>query len=275
MLTKALDTILFRSGMKRNIVLSINKIGQMMSSKDSVVRDNLESDSQSSSASSTSSNDNQRQRNRNDNLVVCVEGNIGCGKTTLLEYFKTASGCEILAEPVEKWRNVKGFNALELMYQDPVRWGMALQTHVQLTMLQNHSKPMTEPVKLMERSIFSAKYCFTDNLFHSGKMPAIEHAILTEWFDWIIQSQNIKVDLFVYLRTDPELLYSRIKQRCRPEEEGIPLDYLRTLHQLHEEWLIHKKSPCPAEVLVIDANSSLEEMQIAYEFHKSKILQRN
>jgi len=204
-----------------------------------------------------------------------VEGNIGCGKTTLLNYFNGISGCEVIAEPVEKWRNIEGYNALGLMYSDPCRWSMAFQTYVQLTMLQNHTRPCDQHVKMMERSIYSAKYCFTDNLFQSGKLPPLEHIILTEWFDWIISSQNIQVDLFVYLRTDPKVLYTRIKERCRHEEEGIPYEYLNSLHNLYEDWLVHKKTPCAAEVLIIDANASVEEMESSYEFHKNKILNRD
>ncbi|RUS88106.1 hypothetical protein EGW08_004159, partial [Elysia chlorotica] len=97
--------------------------------------------------------------------VVCIEGNIGCGKTTLLNYFERFQNCEVVAEPVEKWRNVEGYNALGLMYTDPERWGMALQTYIQLTMLQIHNQQQEKDVRLMERSIYSAKYCFTDNLF--------------------------------------------------------------------------------------------------------------
>ncbi|GFO02737.1 thymidine kinase 2, mitochondrial [Plakobranchus ocellatus] len=204
--------------------------------------------------------------------VVCVEGNIGCGKTSLLNYFEEFRNCEVLPEPVEKWQDVEGYNALGLMYKDPERWSMALQTYIQLTMLQNHIKLQEQNVRLMERSIYSAKYCFTDNLFESGKMPGIEHVILSKWFDWILRTQNIKVDLFVYLRTDPKLLHKRIMTRCRKEEEGISVDLLMALHEKYEDWFIHKKHPCPAEVLVIDANHSLEEMKLSYETHKNKIM---
>lgn len=203
---------------------------------------------------------------------VCVEGNIGCGKTTLLNYFEGLQNCEVVAEPVEKWQNIEGYNALGLMYKDPERWGMALQTYIQLTMLQIHSQKQAKDVRLMERSIYSAKYCFTDNLYESGKMPGIEHVILTKWFEWILATQDIKVDLIVYLRTDPEVLHHRILKRCRKEEEGIPVVLLKALHQKYEDWLIHKKHPCPADVLVIDANHTLEEMEECYETYKSKIL---
>ena len=90
-------------------------------------------------------------------FTVVVEGNIGSGKTTFLEHFKKFSDeVEILAEPVEKWRNAKGHNLLQMMYENPsrlnkifgkkkysteysARWSLTFQTYVQLTMLQNHT----------------------------------------------------------------------------------------------------------------------------------------
>jgi deoxynucleoside kinase len=46
---------------------------------------------------------------------VSVEGNIGAGKSTLIEYFNSFSGIETYREPIEWWRNVNGNNLLELM----------------------------------------------------------------------------------------------------------------------------------------------------------------
>lgn len=45
-------------------------------------------------------------------ITICVEGNIGCGKTTLLNYMANHSDVEVMEEPVKKWRNVKGKNLL-------------------------------------------------------------------------------------------------------------------------------------------------------------------
>ncbi|AWP14498.1 putative thymidine kinase 2 mitochondrial [Scophthalmus maximus] len=206
--------------------------------------------------------------------VICVEGNIASGKTTCLEYFSKTSNIEILTEPISKWRNVRGHNPLALMYQDPERWGITLQTYIQLTMLDRHLSPVTShPVKMMERSIFSAKYIFVENLFRSGKMPEVDHAVLSEWFDWITTNISIPVDLIVYLQTSPQTCHERLKQRCREEEKVIPLEYLESIHQLHEDWLIKgTSSPLPAPVLVIPADHDLQKMLQQYEENRDKIL---
>ena len=55
-------------------------------------------------------------------FTVVVEGNIGCGKTTFLDYFsKFSDRVEVLTEPVDRWRDVNGHNLLQLMYEDPSR----------------------------------------------------------------------------------------------------------------------------------------------------------
>ncbi|XP_073439073.1 thymidine kinase 2, mitochondrial isoform X2 [Dendrobates tinctorius] len=205
--------------------------------------------------------------------TICVEGNIASGKTSCLEYFSNTANLEVMMEPVAKWRNVQGHNPLGLMYTDPTRWGLTLQTYVQLTMLDVHTKPSLAPVKMMERSIHSAKYIFVENLYKSGKMPEVDYVVLTEWFNWITKNIDLSVDLIVYLRTSPETCYQRLKMRCREEERVIPLEYLSAIHRLYEEWLIDRSSfPVPAPVLVIDADKNMEEMIQHYEENRGKIL---
>ncbi|XP_018421948.1 PREDICTED: thymidine kinase 2, mitochondrial [Nanorana parkeri] len=205
--------------------------------------------------------------------TICVEGNIASGKTSCLQYFSNTANLEVLTEPVAKWRNVHGHNPLALMYQDSSRWGLTLQTYVQLTMLDVHTSPTVAPAKMMERSIHSAKYIFVENLYRSGKMPEVDYVVLTEWFNWIIKNIDLSVDLIVYLQTSPETCYQRLKMRCREEERVIPLEYLYAIHSLYEEWLIKQTSyPVPAQVLVIDADKNMEEMARHYEENRSRIL---
>ncbi|XP_015744277.1 thymidine kinase 2, mitochondrial [Python bivittatus] len=205
--------------------------------------------------------------------VICIEGNIASGKTTCLEYFAKNTGIEVLPEPVSKWRNVRGHNPLGLMYQDATRWGLTLQTYVQLTMLEQHTRPMISPIRMMERSIYSAKYIFVENLYRSGKMPEVDYVILTEWFDWILKNMNVSVDLIVYLQTSPGMCYQRLKRRCREEEKVIPLEYLEAIHQLYEDWLIKQTLfKVPSPVLVLQADHDLQEMMEKYKENQDQIL---
>lgn len=205
--------------------------------------------------------------------VICIEGNIASGKTTCLEFFSNTAGIEVLAEPVSKWRNIRGHNPLGLMYQDASRWGLTLQTYVQLTMLEQHIQPQMSPVRLMERSIHSARYVFVENLYRSGKMPEVDYVVLSEWFDWITAHMDVAMDLIVYLQTTPETCYQRLKMRCREEEKIIPLEYLDAIHHLYEEWLVKGGLfPVPAPVLVLEADHDMKNMLELLERNRDRIL---
>merc|ERR1711936_1083787 len=208
-------------------------------------------------------------------FTVVVEGNIGCGKTTFLDHFsKFSDRVEVLTEPVDRWRNVNGHNLLQLMYEDPSRWALPFQSYVQLTMLENHLLQTKKPVKLIERSIFSARYCFVENMYRSGKMLGCEYEVLDEWFKFVTDKESsldLKVDLIIYLKTTPEKALERINIRARSEENQIPLEYLKQLHSLHESWLVDKKYPLPAPVHVIDADRDLTEMLEEYKKYEETV----
>lgn len=145
-----------------------------------------------------------------------------------------------------------------MLYNDPSRWSLTFQTHVQLTMLDHHTKETTAKVKLMERSLFSGRYCFVENLYQSKLMEPAEYSVISEWFKWITSNIDVGVDLIgnsypklnmelkyvktcvlkppVYLRTDPLVVHNRILQRARKEEKTVPLEYIEALHKIHEDW---------------------------------------
>ena len=62
------------------------------------------------------------------------------------------------------------------------------------------------------------------------------------------------------IQTDPEVALRRLRERSRGEEHLIDEDYIRDLHSLHEDWLMEKKFPVPAPVLVVDANKDISDM---------------
>lgn len=101
--------------------------------------------------------------------------NLFCNNDT----FKSSNvNFKVLPEPVNLWRDLNGANLLELMYTDPKRWAFAFHSYVQLTMLENHielsetnkktsKSHLAQPqynVNIMERSLYSARYCFVENI---------------------------------------------------------------------------------------------------------------
>ena len=170
------------------------------------------------------------------------------GKSTLLNYFTKYPGISVYKEPLDVWQNLNGTNFLELVYKDPVRWVLTFESLVILTMLKTHladreakgGKPIT--VKVMERSIHSARACFMEQmrpLTTEGEM-----ALLEGWYNFLTDRPEFdtEVDLILYLRASPEVALARAKYRNRAEEQDIPLSYFQEMHQLHEDWLVHHNS---------------------------------
>lgn len=208
-------------------------------------------------------------------FTVFVEGNIGSGKTTFLEHFRQFEDITLLTEPVEMWRDLKGCNLLELMYKDPEKWAMTFQSYVSLTMLDMHRRPAPTPVKLMERSLFSARYCFVEHIMRNNTLHPAQFAVLDEWFRFIQHNIPIDADLIVYLKTSPSIVYQRIKKRARSEEQCVPLSYIEELHRLHEDWLINRiHAECPAPVLVLDADLDLSQITDEYKRSEHQILRK-
>lgn len=181
-------------------------------------------------------------------FTVFIEGNIGSGKTTFLNHFQKYDEVCLLTEPVDMWRNCGGVNLLELLYKEPYRWAFPFQSYVTLSMLNTHTFKTDKPVKLMERSIFSARYCFVENMLRTDVLHQGMYNILQDWYEYFTSNVHIQADLIVYLRTSPEVVYERMKKRGRSEESLVPLEYLRQLHELHENWLINGCHYRPAPV---------------------------
>ncbi|XP_011702143.1 PREDICTED: deoxynucleoside kinase-like [Wasmannia auropunctata] len=208
----------------------------------------------------------------NNPFTICIEGNIGSGKTTFLNHFQSFNNATILQEPMDLWRNVAGVNLLNLFYKDPVNYAFLFQSYVQLTRLQLHTMATPSPYKVMERSIFSAR-CFLENMKRTHIIQDVEAIVLENWYDWCMENTNIRADLIVYLRTTPEIVFQRMQARARKEEDSVPLEYLRQIHEIHDDWLYRQTLfSLPAPVMIVDGDKSLEEMVPQFEKCKDRIL---
>ena len=193
-------------------------------------------------------------------MKIYIEANIGAGKSTFLRLLnsKKFTNLKLVQEPVDEWMKLtdeNNINILDHFYQNQKRWSFAFQMNSFIS--RSHKVNQAEKDKLVEiiiveRSVFTDKYCFAQNCYDSGNMSKIEWDIYNKWHSWLVDSFNLNPDAYIYLKTSPEICFQRIKKRNRNGESDIPLEYLELLHKKHEEWMENEKNNLP--ILTINTN---------------------
>ncbi|XP_045497294.1 deoxynucleoside kinase-like [Colias croceus] len=207
---------------------------------------------------------------------VSIEGNIGSGKSTCIKHFEKYKNVEKHPEPIQEWRNVSGHNLLGLLYSDLNQWSFAFQHYVHLSRLKIQTSPPSTPditVKMFERSVQNSRHCFVENAKKQNFLEDPQYQVLLSWFDYTEKNLDISLDLIVYLRTTPEVVWERMMQRGRAEESEVPLEYLKQVHDSYENWLSSPDVGC--EVLTIDADRNIDTVLEDLERYTYKILGGN
>jgi deoxyguanosine kinase len=199
--------------------------------------------------------------------MFIVEGNIGVGKSSFLKLINQYNpNIEISPEPKENWtKESYGQSLLANFYKDISRWAYTLET---LTMIYRTKAHLKEQIKqnqyrLVERSIYSGHYCFAKNDFHNGYLSDLEWQIYNEWATFLITNKCFAPKGFIYLQTSPQICFERIQKRNRISEKNITLDYIKQIHNQHEQFLIEKKDIFEniknVPVLVLDASENFAQ----------------
>lgn len=199
--------------------------------------------------------------------MFVLEGNIGAGKSTLLRILGEHLPIDVVFEPTDKWQKVGAAgNLLDLFYKDTPRWAYTFQSYAFVSRIQTilehqqtHSASMTQ---VLERSVYCDRFCFAKNCYEAGLMSGLEWQIYQEWFSWLVENYTQKPKGFIYLKTSPRVCFDRLVKRSRSEELSIPLDYLVSLHNKHEDWLVHGHDVTgylkDVSVLVLDCDEEFE-----------------
>ena len=54
--------------------------------------------------------------------MIIIEGNVGVGKSTFLNYLSKNLDIDVIFEPNQLWQDVEGHNLLEKFFLDQKRW---------------------------------------------------------------------------------------------------------------------------------------------------------
>ncbi|MEP7694543.1 deoxynucleoside kinase [Vibrio parahaemolyticus] len=159
---------------------------------------------------------------------ITLEGNVGVGKSTLLHRLADELGWTAIEEGIE---SDKGFqDLLKKRYDDPTPENVAnLQLYIAGFMADRINALDPNKFYVVERSVFA-----TELFSLAANRPDIIDALAGHVL-------RVPAPVFyLYLTAPPKLCLERINKRARSEEgAGIPLDYLETLHDIHERWFYH------------------------------------
>lgn len=191
--------------------------------------------------------------------IISLDSNIGGGKTTLIEMLENRyKEIHVLKEPVDEWQYINGENLLQLFYTNPKKYAYEFQTYVLTTRvrkLENKIKEVDDDaIIIIERSWFTDRNTFARVLYEDDNLTDVQWGIYCELFDLVIK--NVPgIDGYIYLNTDVNTAYERIKKRDRSEESNIPREYLEKLYDKHNEWLVGNDD---LNVIVLNGNLEFE-----------------
>ena len=175
-------------------------------------------------------------------LNITIEGNIGVGKTTLLK--KLENNYNVIFEDVDTWKN-EGW--IEKYYKNTSKYAMGFQMRVLYSHLQSEHK--FKEINIIERSCNTLCNIFGKLLLDDNTLDQIEFDLCKKFsFDYSWDINHI-----IYLQSSPEVCFERISNRNRKGEENIPFDYIKRLHNEHENTYKNTKN-----VYIINANNDID-----------------
>ena len=174
---------------------------------------------------------------------ICVEGNIGTGKSSFTELIREKYSCELILEEFQDNPFLPHF------YEDRERYAFSVELFF-----------MTERYKQLQRQLLNqglfqdftiADYSFVKSLlFAKNNLIEEEYRLFVKLWN-VLSAPFPKPDLFVYFHRDVEILLKFIKRRGRKYEALIKPDYLKEIQDTYFEYF---RNILSFPVVVIDLN---------------------
>jgi len=193
-------------------------------------------------------------------VLFALEGNIGVGKSTIMEALKERYADDrnvaFVDEPVKEWEE-RGF--LKRMYDEPAS-RPAFQHMVLMSLagdlLKTVARKPRPRIVITERSPWGNYHVF-------GKANLTGNDLKMYEYTWEHVTAGLPSELHLkvlWLDASVETAQARMQGRDRAAEGGVPVEYLQTLQRLHEAWLDTDMDMSRPVRVRIDANRTHEEV---------------
>ena len=187
--------------------------------------------------------------NHQHNKFVCVEGNIGVGKSTLLPQLAALLDFDELQEPVD---DPEFARLLDEFYHAPDLPEARIRFQHYITNRRANLVKELDTARnyILERSLYS------DLVFSQANFLTMERpdAAYMNYYYLIKErlTEYPQMNLCVYLRSDPKKSFDRMMSRGREAEMGTPLSYIEDIHNFHDAILPQICRERNTPLLVVD-----------------------
>ncbi len=162
---------------------------------------------------------------------IAIAGNMGAGKSTLVEFLARHYGVQPFYEPNDENPYLADF------YKDMKRWAFQSQLYFLSNKFRLHQELDRQPgVVALDRTIFEDAEIFATALHQMRKISKRDWETYQGFYEAILDAIR-PPDLMIYLRCSMRTLRKRIRMRGRAMEKDVPLAYLKRLDRLYENWI--------------------------------------
>lgn len=159
-------------------------------------------------------------------MRVSLEGNIGSGKSTVLQAL-ASQGFVVKEEPIHEWGTL-----LDKYYDDPVTWSLAFNLKV-LRSFQDLPEVSNGDMVCIERSPGATRHVFGQLAYNDEHLSPAAWNIFKEYHDIL----GWEPDAYVYIDTSPTVCHTRLSNRGRPCEQGLTEEYLHRIEFQYTNFL--------------------------------------
>ncbi len=162
---------------------------------------------------------------------IAVAGNMGAGKTSLVQFLHQRYGFEPVYEPFMDNPYLDDF------YKDMSRFGFHSQLYFLTHKFRLHMElNQSGRTVVQDRTIYEDAEIFCRNLHMQKHISDRDYGVYMELYRTMRRALQ-PPNLLIYLRCSVRAIRRRIQVRGRPSEQAIPLPYLRRLNGLYEDWV--------------------------------------
>lgn len=186
-----------------------------------------------------------QERQKNNFVYLVITGNIGVGKTALMQLLAKHFNGEAFIE------NEASNPFLANYYRNMKKYAFQSQLFFITESLKQHIRieKATRSI-IQDRSIHEQCEIFAPTLFELGILKENEFELISQLYKEV-RNSFIPPNLVIYLKAKVDTLLQRIKGRGRVYETNIDRGYLEALNKKHDEWINKFKL---SKILVVETD---------------------